>query len=119
MTSATQADSAPQKSTGILQDVVNSIFEPGVNRGVLVVMNCAFAGLFLILFYLVIATRFNIHVCALTVIAGLLFASIQWFIKELSASRANSPTSKDKKSDDKLVSKSKASSVKKNKHKKL
>ncbi|KAI8320825.1 hypothetical protein GQ54DRAFT_243894, partial [Martensiomyces pterosporus] len=73
---------------GVFQDVIDSIFEPGVNHGVLVVMNCAFLGLFVILVYLLFATSFNIHVCALTTIAALLFASIQWFIKEVSASRA-------------------------------
>ncbi|KAJ2377767.1 hypothetical protein IW150_001191 [Coemansia sp. RSA 2607] len=83
---------APVASQGVLQDVINSIFEPGVNRGVLLVMNCAFAGLFLILFYLIYATSFNIHVCALTLIAGGLFASVQWFIIESAASKAKTPT---------------------------
>ncbi|ORX69717.1 hypothetical protein DL89DRAFT_293329 [Linderina pennispora] len=76
-----------RKSSGVFQDVINSIFEPGVNHGVLVVMNCAFIGLFLILFYLLVATGFNLHVCALTAIAVLLFASIQWFIRELASSK--------------------------------
>ncbi|KAJ2900835.1 hypothetical protein GGI21_002185 [Coemansia aciculifera] len=75
------------KSSGILGDIVNSIFEPGVNRGVLIVMNGAFAGLFLILTYLLFATHFNIHVCALTLIAAGLFASIQWFIQEATAAK--------------------------------
>ncbi|KAJ2854455.1 hypothetical protein J3B02_002667 [Coemansia erecta] len=78
------------KSSGIFQDVINSIFEPGVNRGVIFVMNAAFAGLFLILFYLLFATSFNIHVCALTLIAAGLFASIQWFIRELAVSKSKS-----------------------------
>ncbi|KAJ2060806.1 hypothetical protein GGI17_003516 [Coemansia sp. S146] len=76
---------ANAKSSGILGDIVSSIFEPGVNRGVLVVMNSAFAGLFLILAYLLFATNFNLHVCALTLIAVCLFASIQWFIQEATA----------------------------------
>ncbi|KAI9477543.1 ER protein Pkr1-domain-containing protein [Coemansia mojavensis] len=73
---------------GVFRDVINSIFEPGVNRGVMVVMNCAFMGLFAILVYLMFATRFNLHVCALSAIAILLFASIQWFVKEISAIKA-------------------------------
>ncbi|KAJ2769222.1 hypothetical protein IWQ56_002635 [Coemansia nantahalensis] len=76
---------APTKRAGVFRDVIDSIFEPGVNRGVLVVMNGAFAGLFAILGYLLFATRLNIHVCALTVIAALLFAAIQWFIREVAA----------------------------------
>lgn len=67
---------------GILQDIVNSIFEPGVNRGVLLIMNASFLGLFLILLYLLYATSFNIHVCLLFLLSLLLFISIQWFIKQ-------------------------------------
>ncbi|KAJ2621544.1 hypothetical protein GGI26_004007 [Coemansia sp. RSA 1358] len=74
---------------GILRDVIDSIFEPGVNRGVLVVMNCAFFGLFAILVYLLVATNFNMHVCALSVLSALLFVAINWFIKE-ALSAANS-----------------------------
>ncbi|KAJ1956010.1 hypothetical protein GGI12_005424 [Dipsacomyces acuminosporus] len=87
MAATKPAESVATKKS-IFQDVIDSIFEPGVNHGVLVVMNCAFFGLFVILLYLLFATRFNIHVCALTVIATLLFASIQWFIKEVAASKA-------------------------------
>ncbi|KAJ2685076.1 hypothetical protein IWW39_004518 [Coemansia spiralis] len=83
---------ASAKSSGILGDIVNSIFEPGVNRGVLVVMNSAFAGLFLILAYLLFATHFNLHVCVLTLIAMGLFISIQWFIKEATAFKNNAAT---------------------------
>ncbi|KAJ2490946.1 hypothetical protein IWW37_002725 [Coemansia sp. RSA 2050] len=89
-------DKSPQKasakSSGILGDIVSSIFEPGVNRGVLVVMNSAFAGLFLILAYLLFATHFNLHVCALTLIAMGLFISIQWFIKEATAFKNSATT---------------------------
>ncbi|KAJ2370091.1 hypothetical protein H4S02_002068 [Coemansia sp. RSA 2611] len=90
---AIPASAAPAESAGVFRDVINSIFEPGVNRGVLVVMNCAFLGLFAILVYLLFATRFNLHVCALTVIAVLLFASIQWFIVEVAASRSRQSSS--------------------------
>ncbi|KAJ2136571.1 hypothetical protein IW136_003852 [Coemansia sp. RSA 678] len=78
---------APAKSAGVFQDIINSIFEPGVNHGVMLVMNCAFFGLFVILLYLMVATNFNLHVCALTAIAALLFGSIQWFIMEASAAQ--------------------------------
>ncbi|KAJ2096191.1 hypothetical protein GGI16_004944 [Coemansia sp. S142-1] len=83
---------ASAKSSGILGDIVSSIFEPGVNRGVLIVMNSAFAGLFLILSYLLFATNFNLHVCALTLIAVCLFASIQWFIQEATAYKNKAAT---------------------------
>ncbi|KAJ2714055.1 hypothetical protein H4R19_001931 [Coemansia spiralis] len=75
----------------VFRDVVDSIFEPGVNRGVLVVMNGAFVGLFAILGYLLFATRLNLHVCLLTAIAVLLFASIQWFIREAAATQKPPP----------------------------
>ncbi|KAJ1940879.1 hypothetical protein FBU59_003676 [Linderina macrospora] len=87
-----------KQSKGVFQDVIDSIFEPGVNHGVLVVMNCAFAGLFLILLYLLVATGFNLHVCALTLIAILLFGSIQWFIRELANSKVLTKNSSAKKS---------------------
>ncbi|KAJ1728125.1 hypothetical protein LPJ61_004200, partial [Coemansia biformis] len=64
---------------------------PGVNHGVLVVMNGAFVGLFAILGYLLFATRLNPHVCALTAIAVLLFASIQWFVREIAATQRPQP----------------------------
>ncbi|KAJ1661957.1 hypothetical protein EV178_006274 [Coemansia sp. RSA 1646] len=80
-----EKDRPATKSNGIFRDVVDSIFEPGVNRGVIVVMNCAFIALFFILTYLLIATNFNIHVCALSALSTLLFASINWFIKEATA----------------------------------
>ncbi|KAJ2236882.1 hypothetical protein IWW45_001432 [Coemansia sp. RSA 485] len=117
----THADGQKKKSSsGIFQDVVNSIFEPGVNRGVLVVMNAAFAGLFLILFYLLFATRFNIHVCALTLIATGLFVSIQWFVRELAVSKNKSQNkNKDEKSDKTSAARRPTSLAARNKLKKL
>ncbi|KAJ2332109.1 hypothetical protein GGI00_002941 [Coemansia sp. RSA 2681] len=107
------------KPSGILGDIVSSIFEPGVNRGVLVVMNSAFAGLFLILTYLLFATHFNIHVCALTLIAACLFASIQWFIQEATASKNKATATPTPPGNQQPSTASKQAAAPKNKKKKL
>ncbi|KAJ2000347.1 hypothetical protein GGI04_002018 [Coemansia thaxteri] len=110
----------PAKSSGIIRDIASSIFEPGVNRGVLVVMNSAFAGLFVILAYLLFATGFNIHVCALALIALSLFASIQWFVKEATASKINAASVGSKSSGNQpLATAAAKSGPNKNKKKKL
>ncbi|KAJ2856748.1 hypothetical protein GGI22_003716 [Coemansia erecta] len=90
-----EKDRQVAKSNGIFRDVVDSIFEPGVNRSVIVVMNCSFFALFFILVYLLIATNFNLHVCALTVLSALLFASINWFIKEATATASKAANTSD------------------------
>ncbi|PIA16868.1 hypothetical protein COEREDRAFT_80923 [Coemansia reversa NRRL 1564] len=109
----------PTESAGVFQDVINSIFQPGVNHGVMVVMNCAFLCLFVILGYLLFATRLNIHVCALTIIAGLLFASIQWFVMEMAASQRNkSPSSPSSPTPSRASTSNKNDGANKNKNKK-
>lgn len=65
-------------STGIFEEIWNSIFTPGVNSRVQRVMNFSFAGLFVSLGALAVATGGNIHVLALIGIAGCLFVSVQW-----------------------------------------
>ncbi|KNC98357.1 uncharacterized protein SPPG_06065 [Spizellomyces punctatus DAOM BR117] len=73
----------PAHDVGILEEIWNSIFTPGVNSRVQGVMNLSFAGLFLSLTALAVATGGNMHVLALMAIAICLFLSVQWFLREL------------------------------------
>ncbi|GAA5995141.1 Pkr1p [Rhodotorula paludigena] len=66
-----------------LKDVVNSIFTPGTNSGLLRAMNASFYALFATLFGLVVLTRANVHVCALLALSIALFASIKWFLAQI------------------------------------
>ncbi|KAI8053470.1 ER protein Pkr1-domain-containing protein [Syncephalis plumigaleata] len=66
----------------------SSIFTPGANSQLLLAMNVSFIALFLSLLFLLFATGGNGHVLALLLIAGGLFASIQWFVHELAVVRA-------------------------------
>ncbi|RKP25966.1 ER protein Pkr1-domain-containing protein, partial [Syncephalis pseudoplumigaleata] len=65
-----------------------SIFTPGANSQLLLAMNVSFVALFLSLLFLLLATGGNGHVFALLFIAMGLFASVQWFVRELAAVRA-------------------------------
>ncbi|TPX64281.1 hypothetical protein SpCBS45565_g06015 [Spizellomyces sp. 'palustris'] len=73
----------PAHDVGILEEIWNSIFTPGVNSRVQGVMNLSFAGLLLSLTALAVATGGNMHVLALMAIAVCLFLSVQWFLREL------------------------------------
>lgn len=64
---------------GFVESVVMSIFEPGVNSNVVIVMNVALVLLLCVLGVLAVMTR-NIHVYALILIALGLFFSIQWYL---------------------------------------
>lgn len=64
--------------TGIFEDVVDSIFNPGVNRGLLVFLHTACGALITTLIAIAVYTRGNIHVLALLGIATGLWLSITW-----------------------------------------
>ena len=69
---------------GIIEDIVMSILEPGVNRGVIIMMHVTFIALLgSLLCTLALTEARNIHVWILLVIAALLYGSIVWY-KELS-----------------------------------
>ncbi|KAJ3124643.1 hypothetical protein HK101_006093 [Irineochytrium annulatum] len=78
----------PPRSTGsngapsILEEVWNSVFEPGVNSKVVMVMDMCFYGLFGILLALFFASGFNPHVAFLEVVAVCLWVSVKWFLAE-------------------------------------
>ena len=65
--------------SGVLQDVVNSIFEPGVNRGLLLVLHTACGALLVTLIAIAFYTQGNGHVLALLAIATALWISITWY----------------------------------------
>lgn len=68
-----------KEQRGILQDLIMSVFEPGVNRGLLLVMHASFIGLlFSLLFLMVLTEGKNIHVWLLLFITVLLYGTIVW-----------------------------------------
>ncbi|KAI9105547.1 ER protein Pkr1-domain-containing protein [Phlyctochytrium arcticum] len=79
------AHSQPAAPLSLLEDIYASLFVPGVTPRVQQLMNMAFAGLFISLSALAVATGGNWHVLALLAIAVALFLSVQWFLKELAA----------------------------------
>jgi uncharacterized membrane protein len=64
----------------IVEDFWMSVFEPGVNRGLLVVMHAAFIGLVLTLVFLLVLTNFaNPHLWVLLVSSIGLYLSMLWY----------------------------------------
>ncbi|RKP02149.1 hypothetical protein CXG81DRAFT_25168 [Caulochytrium protostelioides] len=78
---AASADTAVMPA-GLVGDVINGIFEPGVNASTIAVMNGSFYALFVCLATLLVLTRGNIHVGVLTALAAGLFASVQFVLRE-------------------------------------
>lgn len=66
-----------------LKDIVDSIFTPGTNQGLLRAMNASFYALFATLAALLVATRGNVHVVALLTLSVALWASIKWCVLAL------------------------------------
>ena len=71
----------------MLQSIVDSIFEPGVNVGVRRFTYLVFVLLILVLIGLMVATNFNIHVMIMTFLACGVLASLTWFLMELENSK--------------------------------
>eukprot|EP00127_Corallochytrium_limacisporum_P001131 Clim_evm5s41 gene=Clim_evmTU5s41 len=72
-----------QESKGVIGDVVDSINTPGVNSGVIIVTNVAFAGLFGSLLLLGFGWEFNFHVIFMLVTTIVLWGAINYFIAEI------------------------------------
>lgn len=70
-----------------LRDIVDSIFTPGTNEGLLRAMNWSFYALFATLSALLVATRGNVHVVALLTLSVALWASIKWCVRAGVAAR--------------------------------
>ena len=58
--------------------MVDSVFTPGTNAGLIKAMSYSFYALFATLATLVYATGGNVHVCLLLLLSVALFASIKW-----------------------------------------
>ncbi|KAI8619395.1 ER protein Pkr1-domain-containing protein [Chytriomyces sp. MP71] len=70
------------EASNILEEVWLSIFTPGINSRVVMVMDVCFYALFLVLLGMFVITGANVHVGFLIVITGCLFVSVKWFIAE-------------------------------------
>ncbi|KAF9202269.1 hypothetical protein BGZ49_007553 [Haplosporangium sp. Z 27] len=93
---ATTSDKFGESSSSMVQNdgpkdmvggVFSSIFEKGVNPGLIKAMNLVFVALFLSLGFLIFASGGNGHAIALTGIAVALFGSVQWFLREMETMR--------------------------------
>ena len=62
----------------MFQAVIRSIFEPGVNSGLLTAINVIFVCLVIVLVFLLISFGFNIHVLMLLILSTGLLLSINW-----------------------------------------
>ncbi|GAA5857062.1 hypothetical protein JCM8547_007938 [Rhodosporidiobolus lusitaniae] len=68
---------------GMLSDVVNSVFEPGTNAGLVRAMSYSFYALFVTLLGMAFLTGGNLHVVLLLATSIALFTSIKWFIAQI------------------------------------
>lgn len=76
----------------ILEDFWKSVFEPGVNKGLLVVMHAAFIGLMLTLLFLLVLTNFvNPHIWVLLISSLGLYLSILWYKSAISVASSHFP----------------------------
>lgn len=83
---------------GIFWDVVCSIFEPGVNTGLMLVIHFIFSSLLLAqLIFIVTVDVKNVHMWMLLAISAALYASLIVFVQEVDNVRRNQNTGNSKK----------------------
>ena len=70
--------SGSQSGRGFVQDIILNIFEPGVNRSVLIFLNLAFGLLLLTLVGLTLLVGLDLHILLLTVLAVGLMIGFNW-----------------------------------------
>ncbi|KAJ1912522.1 hypothetical protein IWQ60_003162 [Tieghemiomyces parasiticus] len=75
--------SAPAGTPSIAQDVMDSVFQPGVNRGLFIVMNISFIALLATLTFLAIVTQGNIHALILFTTTLALYGCTLWFVRNM------------------------------------
>jgi hypothetical protein len=78
------------------EDLWNSIFTPGPTPTLLVATNASFAALQFILLVLLVAT-YSVHFIVLSLLCAGLWWSINWFVAELEAGKAQEEASRRKK----------------------
>ncbi|PJF17273.1 hypothetical protein PSACC_02890 [Paramicrosporidium saccamoebae] len=74
-----------QHKRSFFQDILASVWEPGVNNGLLLLMHLSFIILLASLLVMLWVDRTNIHVWILTVISTLLYGTMVWFVSEVAA----------------------------------
>ncbi|KLJ05577.1 hypothetical protein EMPG_10974 [Blastomyces silverae] len=72
-----------------IENLWSSVFTPGPTPTLVLATNVSFAALQLLLFALLLATH-SIHFVVLSILCGGLWGAINWFVKELEISRAQS-----------------------------
>ncbi|KAL7411972.1 ER protein Pkr1-domain-containing protein [Mrakia frigida] len=80
---ASSSSSSEPKAEGFFADIISSVFDGGVNHGLILGMHLSFFGLLLVLMALYVLTQWNIHVLALAGVSVCLWASTGWFVMEL------------------------------------
>ncbi|KAJ3122598.1 hypothetical protein HK098_002734 [Nowakowskiella sp. JEL0407] len=82
--SVTSENPAPvePRALSLLEEIWESVFNPGVNSRVQLVFNMIFVGLFVLLGYMIYFTGGSIHFVVLLLVAFALFISVQWFLSE-------------------------------------
>ena len=75
-----QQDFIPTSKRSLMEEVWLSVFTPGLNSRMVIVMNSVFICLFVSLAFLLFVSGFNIHVVFLSIIAVCLFLSVQWCV---------------------------------------
>ena len=76
--SASPTPPSSQPDRGFIQDIVLNIFEPGVNRSVLIFLNLSFVLLLLTLIGLTVLVGVDLHILFLIVLALGLMAGFNW-----------------------------------------
>ena len=76
---------APQSGRGVVQDIVLNIFEPGVNRSVLIFLNLTFLLLILTLIGITVLVGLDLHILFLMVLAVGLMVGFNWYVYIYSA----------------------------------
>lgn len=71
---------APQSGRGFVQDIVLNIFEPGVNRSVLIFLNLTFLLLILTLIGITVLVGLDLHILFLMVLAVGLMVGFNWYV---------------------------------------
>jgi uncharacterized membrane protein len=74
-----------QHKRGFFHDIMASLWEPGVNSGLLLLMHLSFVFLLFSLFFMLWMDHTNLHVWFLTVISVLLYGTLVWFVSEVMA----------------------------------
>ncbi|PWN53507.1 hypothetical protein IE53DRAFT_383984 [Violaceomyces palustris] len=79
----TEQEGSSKGGGGLMDAVIDSLFQPGLNTPMQKIMNYSFYGLFLSLTILFFLTGGNLHVLGLFAVALGLYGSVNWFLQEI------------------------------------